>query len=231
MKHNAFSSTECVSISSQQRFSRRAMLGGLAVAAGVGMASCGLPSGQAQTPISAPPTATSTVSPTPTPSPVLTHQLGTTLYTYRGHASRVNAVAWAPDGQRVASGSQLDSTVQVWDALTGANVVTHRVYEDSGATVTWAPDGKRIASGDSKVHFGLDFVDIWDASSGQSIKTFQAHTRSPAPGPVNGLSWSPDGKYLAAANQDYTVRVWEIATGNIHFFYSDPHGYLMNCIA
>jgi WD domain, G-beta repeat len=36
-------------------------------------------------------------------------------YTYRGHSKAVHAVAWSPDGKRIASGSA-DHTVQVWDA-------------------------------------------------------------------------------------------------------------------
>jgi WD40 repeat protein len=35
--------------------------------------------------------------------------------TYRGHRGAVNAVAWSPDGKRIASGSD-DATVQVWVA-------------------------------------------------------------------------------------------------------------------
>jgi serine/threonine protein kinase len=37
------------------------------------------------------------------------------LYTYRGHSDTVQAVAWSPDGKRIASGS-IDETVQVWKA-------------------------------------------------------------------------------------------------------------------
>jgi WD40 repeat protein len=231
----SFSAPERNAISSyaaqllQQRFSRRTMLGGLVLLAGAGSAGCASLPGQTSTSVSAAPTLsptpTPTLSPTPTPAPTL----GTMLYTYHD-AGRVNAVAWAPDGQRLASGSQEASTVQIWDALTGANMVTHHGYEDSGMTVTWAPDGRRLASGDSKVHFGVDFVEIWDAATGNAIKTYSPHTNSSAPGPVNGLSWSPDGKYLAAANFDYTVRVWDLATDKLRFFYSDPNGYLMTCI-
>jgi eukaryotic-like serine/threonine-protein kinase len=51
---------------------------------------------------------------------------GAHAYIYRGHAdfywghftsnAAVNGVAWSPDGQRIASGSN-DTTVQVWQAI------------------------------------------------------------------------------------------------------------------
>ena len=41
------------------------------------------------------------------------------IYTYRGHYNAslgfITAVAWSPDGRRIASGSW-DQTVQVWGA-------------------------------------------------------------------------------------------------------------------
>jgi WD40 repeat protein len=40
---------------------------------------------------------------------------GTTLCTYLGHSNWVRAVAWPPDGRRLASGSS-DKTMQVWVA-------------------------------------------------------------------------------------------------------------------
>jgi WD40 repeat protein len=52
----------------------------------------------------------STTSQAPTSNPV-----GTLLYTYRGHQTEVESVAWSPDGTRLASGSA-DTTVQVWQA-------------------------------------------------------------------------------------------------------------------
>ena len=50
-------------------------------------------------------------------APSLIH-VGSTLYAYRGHRMAVNAVAWSPDGTRIAFAS-FDKTVQVWDVAMG----------------------------------------------------------------------------------------------------------------
>src|SRR5215471_408768 len=70
------------------------------------------------------PSIISTASPALQLREVFTPQ-GTTYLTYRGHSRRVLALAWSPDGTRIASASD-DETVQVWDVSTGNEVVTYR---------------------------------------------------------------------------------------------------------
>src|SRR5688500_5909682 len=45
--------------------------------------------------------------------------------TLSGHSGPVNAVAWSPDGRRIATAS-LDSTARVWDVASRAGTLTIR---------------------------------------------------------------------------------------------------------
>ncbi len=139
---------------------------------------------------------------------VLTPHLGTTLYIYRGHSGSVNAVAWSPDGSRIAAGST-DGTVQVWDGTNGGNVYTYQGHTSPVRAVAWSPDGKRIASG------SLDkTVQVWDAANGGNVYTYRGHSNS-----VPAVAWSPDGRHIASGGDDRTVQVWDAANGGNVYTY------------
>lgn len=78
-------------------------------------------------------------------SPVLPTK--TMLYTYRGHAARVNAAKWSPDGKLIASASD-DGTVQIWDATTGSHLLTYLGNTGFVFAIAWSPDGKYLAVGE-----------------------------------------------------------------------------------
>lgn len=140
----------------------------------------GSPAGTQETPTQEPPTA----APIP--------PMGTTLYTYSGHPT--TAVAWSPNGKRIASGSE-DHTVQVWDALDVTNSFVYRGHSDAVDAVRWSPDGQRIASASKNVL-------VWDATSG---KTIFIYSTSGAP-----MAWSLDGTRIASS-VNKIVQVWAAA--------------------
>jgi serine/threonine protein kinase len=130
----------------------------------------------------------------------LTHAFqarGTRLVTYNGHSDGVDAVAWSPDGKRIASGSW-DKTVQVWNASDGGQPFTYRGHSDNVNTVAWSPDGKRIASGSTD-----KTVQVWNASDGSLLFTYRGHSDV-----VNAVAWSPDGKHIVSGAVDETVQIW-----------------------
>ena len=49
---------------------------------------------------------------------------------------------------------------------------------------------------------------MWDATSGQETLTLKGHSRE-----VSSVAFSPDGKRLATASADRTVKVWDATTG------------------
>lgn len=117
---------------------------------------------------------------------------------YRGHSAKVYAVAWSPNGQRLASVSA-DKTLQVWDALASKKFFIYRNNGASFNTIAWSPDSRYIAAGgnDKMAH-------IWDGMTRQGVYTYHGHS-----GYITSIAWSPDGKLLASASVDRTIQVWE----------------------
>jgi len=124
-----------------------------------------------------------------------------TLAICSGHASRVTAVVWSPNGIRIASASY-DKTVRIWDAAKGNTAFIYRGHADRVQAVAWSPDGKRIASASDDCT-----VQVWDATTGDHIFTYGGHTAH-----VTAVAWSPDGTRIASGSFDKTVQVWEIAS-------------------
>src|SRR6185503_19967494 len=75
---------------------------------------------------------------------------GQELVSLRAHADAVNAIAYSPDGTRLASASD-DRTIVVWHAARGERqelLAAHSLREHTGPVlaVAFSPDGKRVAS-------------------------------------------------------------------------------------
>jgi WD40 repeat protein len=128
---------------------------------------------------------------------------GQHLFTYRGQKDRISMVLWSPDSKRIASSSD-DQTLQVWDALTGKNVVRDEIPGNPAYTgIDWSPDGKTLAA------INAQTIDLWQANSSTLIRTMRNQMAD------SSIRWSPDGRYLASGYHD--VHIWDAFTGRLLF--------------
>ncbi|CCA75636.1 related to WD40-repeat protein (notchless protein) [Serendipita indica DSM 11827] len=132
--------------------------------------------------------------------------------TYRGlprailHEDSVNAIAFSPDGSRIASASS-DKAIRIWDADTGQLIGKPlRGHKLEVNAVAFSPDGSRIVSGSDDAT-----IRLWRADNGQPIgQPLRGHDRS-----VRAVAFSPDGLRIASGSDDKTVRIWDAATGQL----------------
>jgi WD40 repeat protein len=135
--------------------------------------------------------------------------------------SEVRSVAFAPDGQTLASIPSLeDNTVRLWDVASGDLLHTLEGHTGSVSSVAFAPDGKALASGS-----GDDTVRLWDVASGELLHTLEGHTYM-----VNSVAFAPDGQTIATASYDDTVQLWDVENGEL-LHTLEGHTYMVNSVA
>jgi WD40 repeat protein len=123
------------------------------------------------------------------------------------------SIAYSPDGKHMAlamswfAGQTPD--VSLWEIATGKKVLA---FPNTGSIVEFTPDSKGlIVKGDDEKS-----VALVSPENGQRMRVFVHGT---------GILWvacSADGKSLATAGTDKTVRIWEVATGNERFAFVHP---------
>ena len=123
---------------------------------------------------------------------------------FKGHDGGVAGVAYAPDGQSLASASE-DNTVKLWDTKTGECLLTLTLkgHDDSVSAVAYAPDGQSLASASYD-----NTVKLWNTKTGECQRTLKGHTSL-----VTAVAYAPNGQSLASASVDNTVKLWDAETG------------------
>ncbi|KAJ2986973.1 SCF ubiquitin ligase complex subunit cdc4, partial [Globomyces sp. JEL0801] len=122
------------------------------------------------------------------------------LHLLSGHTNSVRAIAGA--GNTLVSGSY-DTTVRVWNLLTGECSFVFQGHREKVYSVGYSPELNRAASGSMD-----STVKVWCTLTGELLFTLEGHTSL-----VGLLELTP--KYLISAAADSTLRIWSPMTGKL----------------
>ncbi len=118
-----------------------------------------------------------------------------------GHADYVRAVAAAPEGHVLATGSG-DETIKIWDLDAGSERASFEGHQGQVFCLAFNPTGELLASGSDD-----NTVRLWDMARGREAATLRGHG-----GAVHSLAFTPDGARLASASRDGAIFLWDVTT-------------------
>lgn len=131
--------------------------------------------------------------------------------------SPVQSVTFSPDGKLLAVG-YVDAQIQLWDPATGKEIgapLDDSADEGSVVAMSFSPDGETLAAGYDGITGGT--VQLWSltGTGTATVIGVAGKTLSVASGAVgvSCVTFSPDGKTLAAVSDAGTAVLWDPATG------------------
>ncbi len=136
----------------------------------------------------------------------------------------LSAVGWSSDGALLAA-TRTDTNVPVWEVKTGTIIqelilpdrTNNQNYTARRNTLQWSPQDPH-----QLVTFDVDVATVWDVQKNKLLHTLgtddsealnntQTPYNVPALPKINGLTWSPNGRYIAASYESSRkIYIWDL---------------------
>ena len=124
------------------------------------------------------------------------------LHPHKLHSSMVNRISWSPNGSLLACPCDNDKII-IWGWKSGKNSSnTYQWKKIIVVNAVWSPDGKLLAT--ETLEEDKNAINVWDPMTGELLKVLDGHTEW-----IWGLTWSPDGRFLASGSGDRSIKIWD----------------------
>jgi WD40 repeat protein/serine/threonine protein kinase len=122
------------------------------------------------------------------------------------HTQTVTAAAFAPGATQLATAS--GNQVELWSGGMGWAKTATLVHATTVLHIEYSPDGLRLLSCCSDTSFDKCYAQIWDAQTGKEVGPRLKHRDG-----VGFASFSPNGRFVATASEDFTAAIWNSEDG------------------
>ncbi len=127
--------------------------------------------------------------------------------TDKRRAMPITALAFSPDGKQVAVA--VGGRVELRRSPNGRARKALAGLPGKVNAIHFSPDGKQLVTASGIP--GLNGIaQLWEVRSGQRLREFGGHRDT-----LFDAEFSPDGKLLATAGYDRTIRLWQVADGKL----------------
>ena len=132
----------------------------------------------------------------------------------------ISCIAFSPNGKYFATGDRITDNIKgfttLWDVKSG-EALWDFTHENSATSITFSTDNRYMAT-----RFSGEDTDVRSINDGTSatskVGKWTIDKKQPPPNHPRGLygwlvSFSPDGKHLAAVEESSSLKIWDVKSG------------------
>ncbi|HWW74844.1 MAG TPA: WD40 repeat domain-containing protein, partial [Pyrinomonadaceae bacterium] len=115
------------------------------------------------------------------------------------------ALAFSPDGAKLASAGGLSDEIYLWGVQTGRLLRRLKGHSREVKLLSFSPDGAVLASGSDD-----GTIKLWSVAAGRLLRTLKGKDLT-----ISTVAFNSDGTVLASGSEDEKVKLWSVRTGKV----------------